>query len=115
VTKKDFVKSLQGIWDGKVPGERHGNPEGPETEILAKPGYAVGGLRLRGGDRVRAFRVIFMKIVGPVLNPSDSYESEWYVGNEADTKVLGGDGSPVVGLHGKRGGDVDCLGIIQLR
>ncbi len=96
-------------------GQAHGDRGGTEVVIRAKPGYAVGGLRLRGGDRVYAFRVIFMKIVGPVLNPADSYESDWILGNEADTKLLGGDGYPVVGLHGRAGGDVDCLGIVQLK
>jgi hypothetical protein len=113
--KENRLRWIQPIWEGDAYGREHGGKGGAEVEVKAKPGYAVGGLRLRGGDRVYALRVVFMKIVGPVLNPADSYESDWIIGNEADTKLLGGDGSPVVGLFGKAGGDVDSLGIVQLK
>lgn len=114
----NHVRSLQGLYrqgERLIEGQRSGNPNGETTELLAKPGYAVGGLRVRGGDRVRAFKVVFMRIAGPLLSTSDAYESDWYCGDESGTLLLAGDGYPVVGLHGRRGNDLDALGLTTLR
>jgi hypothetical protein len=114
VHEKRHVKTFQAIY-GEQPGEVHGQPSADKREILAKPGYALGGIQVRGGDRVLAFRAVFMRISGPVLSPSDRYESEWIVGDEAGTTMLGGTGAPIVGLHGRRGNDVDAIGLVFLK
>jgi hypothetical protein len=51
-----------------------------------------------------------------MLDPKDSYWSEWIgSGGEGQEVTLGGDGEPVIGIHGRAGGAIDSLGIIQLR
>jgi hypothetical protein len=83
------------------------------VEVLAKPGYAVGGLTADGEDRLNGFRVHFMKIEGPVLDPADSYESAWIGGEHPEfRKELGGTGQPVVGLAVGSGADIDALGLV---
>jgi hypothetical protein len=113
------LKSLQPIYwgDGKaVNGDQHATPEGDETEILAKGGYAVGGIRVKaGGDRIRAFRVVFMRSAAPYLDMKDTYESDWYLGDATDTVLLGGDGCRVIGVHGRAGNEIDALGLVLLK
>jgi hypothetical protein len=115
-----YLKSAQGIYlsgEERKLGELSGDPEGKTLEeIVAKPGYAVGGLIARGTQRVDQMKIIFMRISGPRLIPGDSYESPWIgAGGSRDEVKLVGDGSPVVGLVGRRGGDVDALGLLYLK
>jgi hypothetical protein len=114
VHEKRHIKTIQALY-GEQAGAVHGTPSADKHEILAKPGYAVGGLQVRGADRVLAFQVVFMRIAGPVLNPADRYESGWIVGNATDTMMLVGTGAPIVGLHGRRGGDSDAFGLIFMK
>jgi hypothetical protein len=119
ITRKDgIVKSLKAVWlegDRDVESGWHGGPDGAVHDERAKPGYAVAGLQIRGGDRVRALRVIYMRTWGGRLNPADRYESAWLVGDESGTVTLGADGAPAVGIVGGAGGDLDRLGLIFLR
>jgi hypothetical protein len=113
------LKSLRMLyWTGDriAEGRQHAPPDGDVTEVVAKGGYAVGGIRVRGGQgRVRAFRVVFMKASGALLDRQDAYESDWYVGDATDTVLYGGDGFPVVGVHGRAGNDIDAFGLILFR
>jgi hypothetical protein len=115
-----IVKAVQGIYlsgEERKLGAVFGDPEGkPLEELVARPGYAVGGLVARGTARVEQMKVIFMRISGSRLIPTDSYESPWIGGGGGAGEVkLVGDGSPVVGLVGRRGGDVDALGLLYLK
>src|SRR5262249_24581317 len=84
-------------------------------------GYAVGAIRvcssLSGGfELVRGMQILFMRRVDWALDPEDSYWSEWIgVGGVGREVLLGGDGNPVVGIHGRAGGAIDSLGIIQIQ
>jgi hypothetical protein len=72
-----------------------------ETEILrAKPGYAVGGIKLQTGLQIDGMSLIYMRIDGDKLDLNDQYESKW-VGSVGDRpKLLGGSGHLVIGLRG---------------
>jgi serine/threonine protein kinase len=89
-----------------------GRRNGPEQVVRARDGYAVGGLIGKSGSRVDGFKVVFMRIKGAVLDPEDAYESEWVGGPGGRPFQLGGDGSPVVGLHGGEAGMLCRLGLI---
>ncbi len=90
------------------------------TNIEGKDGYAIGGLMVwsnRGGSfqLVRGIRILFMRRSDRVLDPKDSYWSEWIGSSGKGQEVmLGGDGKPIIGIHGRTGGAIDSLGIIQL-
>lgn len=82
---------------------------------VARPGYAVGALVLDGQNYVTAMRVEFMRITGLQLDPKDSYQSDWFgEPHYAPAHRLGGWGQPVVGIFGRRGLNVDALGLILL-
>jgi hypothetical protein len=73
-----------------------------DTEILrAKPGYAVGGIKLQSGLEIEGISLTFMRIAGDKLDPNDQYESKWIGSLGGDRpKLLGGTGHLVIGLRG---------------
>jgi hypothetical protein len=85
-------------------------------KVRAKPGYAVGGLKLRSGLNIDGMSVRFMRINDGWLDPSDAYITEWmgnrFGGNEAS---ISSDGGPVVGLFGNEDAEhIIALGLIYL-
>ncbi len=112
------IGSVQAIYQGRhgqVSGERCGRQHGNAITLLAKPGYAIGGISAFGGIRFAGFRIVFMRVQGHQLDPANSYESDWVGGKQSDERSrLGCDGNPVVGIFGKSGAEIDSLGLIQL-
>ena len=81
--------------------------------LVGRPGYVVGGMIARGTDRLNAFKLIFVKIAGTRLVMSDRYESDWVGTRGGGAEIrLGDDGTPVVGLFGRSGGEIDGAGLI---
>jgi hypothetical protein len=62
---------------------------------------------------VEGVKVKFMRIDGAKLDPGDSYESEWCGGGGGNGELIGGDGSPVVGIYGRNADALDKVGLIQ--
>jgi hypothetical protein len=99
-------------------GELVGNPAGSfsssrnhkvtrSARLVAKPGYAVGGLSLRTGLQIHGMSVTFMAIDGPTLDPKRNYRSEWVGDTNGmnNPTTLSSDGAPVVGVFGNVSGD----------
>jgi hypothetical protein len=117
LTGSGCLGALQPLYTGPS-GDSEGNRVGQGAlaqEIAARPGYAVGGMIARGTDRLNAFKLIFMRVSGSRLLSSDRYESDW-VGTRGGgaEMTLGGDGTPVLGLFGKAGGEIDGAGLLLL-
>jgi hypothetical protein len=113
------VRSVQPIFrSGKnyYAGQIHGEVVGPVNMVVAKPGYAVGGLVTHTGLTLDGFGIVFMKVDGDRLDPTDSYKSPW-IGD----KQGGGPGEVtsrgglVVGLQGRSGAEVNGLGLTTLK
>ncbi len=95
------VKPVYRTRTGVVDGKWQGTTEGKHVRMVAKPGYAVGGLKIRAGLGIANLRIVFMRITTAGLNPNDSYESERPGGmGGGDMDPLVNDGSLVVGIHG---------------
>jgi S1-C subfamily serine protease len=101
----DIVVAARPIYrtDGK---ESFGIGRGASTNIktvMAKEGYAVGGVLVASGMGIDGLAVVFMKIDGEKLDPKDSYQSPYY-GNPMKTpdQLITGDGLPIIGLGGKQ-------------
>ena len=66
-------------------------------------------------DRLDGFKIVFMRQSGGRLLAADSYESAWVgVPLKGEPKTLG-DGSPVSGIFGHKGGEIDGFGLILLK
>lgn len=101
---------------GPRDGERRGKAGG--TRVVAKDGYAVGGLIVRSGEVVNAVQVIFTRINadGITLNPQDFYVTDWLGGEGGiKPKEINTKGHLVVGVTGSTGDVVDSIGLIFLK
>ena len=119
VSITSIIKALQPVYlsDGrKVLGKTYGGSSVEPVEHLARPGYAVGAIVAKGAARVDGFKIVYMRIKGLHLDKDDSYESEW-IGSRGGgpETTLGGEGSYVVGVHGRCANDLDCLGLVYLK
>jgi len=100
------VASIQGFYltpQGIVAGKTNGPVKGNARKLMAAEGYAVGGMKVKvagSHPRIRGIQLVFMRIDGDKLDPEDAYLSPAYRDVPADAPLLGGDGTPIVGIHG---------------
>ncbi|MBI4585549.1 MAG: hypothetical protein HY717_16160 [Planctomycetes bacterium] len=112
----EVLRAIQPIFftaAGKVHGSVHGRAERAFKEFLAKPGYAVGALSVKGGRLVDGLKIIFQRLNGDKLDHGDSYESGWVGGRGGSPELeLGSAGKTAIGLHGRCGLALDAIGLI---
>lgn len=89
----------------------------PAIDILAKPGYAMGGLVVNMDNKTKntyAMQVIFMRLENGKLLKADQYRSPWVsdVNNNMAKLVLNAKGDTVVGFFGRQGLNNDAIGLI---
>lgn len=109
---KPIYATARALRDGKERGMDGGQ------RVIAKEGYAVGGLHVCSGGAVDAVQIIFMAINpdGITLNPREFYVSDWLGGDHPRKPVeLSGKGRMVVGVTGYCGGVVDSIGLIYVK
>jgi len=95
-------------------GASQGASVAGEATVVAKPGYAVGGVNTRTGLLLDAFQLVFMKYENGRLGPRDTYPSGW-LGNPrgGNLQNASGNGKIVAGIHGstnKR--EINSLGLV---
>jgi len=112
------VKSVRPIFrtsDGESIGKWHRIPHGTVRRVKAKEGYVVAGIIAKSGHRVDGVRVIFMRVNNARLNPDDTYRSKWIGGDGGGAKIqYAGTGDPIVGIYGRKGHDLDAIGLVLL-
>lgn len=117
------VRSLRPYFltrEGIVPGKDRGELPKVTSKVMARNGYAVGGvLTWHNQWRIVGIQVVFMKIDARTgrLDPSaaNSYKSKWFGSNpRSKPLLLGGDGRPVIGVFGRTGADADSIGLVQM-
>lgn len=113
----DFMQPIYLTPTGEKVGLPYGKPKGPVEVIKAKKGYVIGGMTIKGGGSVDGFSMTFMKIDGGGLKKDDSYTSDWVGGPGGGGGKILGDGSLIVGIHGKLGGSgkIAGLGLLYLK
>ncbi|MDB6079350.1 MAG: serine protease [Akkermansiaceae bacterium] len=109
----------EGVKTGRAFGRNHGN-----TKAIAKDGYAVGAITVRGKipqpnvEVVGCFQLTFMKINpdGLTLDPKDSYQSDW-LGDPGGLKPKehSGRGKLILGVRAKSGDDTDTLSLLFMK
>jgi hypothetical protein len=111
------IASVQPIFQvdrSYVDGASQGAAVAGEATVVAKPGYAVGGVNTRTGLLLDGFQLVFMKYEDGRLDPKDTYTSGW-LGNPrgGNLKNVSGNGKIVAGIHGstnKR--QINSLGLV---
>ncbi len=113
------VRSLQPIYrSGKsyYQGRIYGEMVGPVATVVARPGYAVGGLVTHTGLTLDGFGIVFMKVNGEQLDVGDSYNSPWIGDRKGGSPAnVNTNGSIIVGIHGRSGKEVNGLSLIGLK
>lgn len=117
VGPQGHLDGLQPLYSGTT-GESEGPRMGTgrsDQDLIAKPGYVVGGMVARGIDRLYSVKLIFMRVSGARLVVADRYESGWVGTRPGGEEVtLGGDGTPVLGMFGRCGMTIDGGGLFLL-
>ncbi|MFO0930088.1 MAG: hypothetical protein U0736_24200 [Gemmataceae bacterium] len=106
--KEPCLANLVPVYDPEAPSEGR-------QRLMARPGYAVGGLTVRTKRYVNAVQVTFMKLTAAgKLDPKDSYQSGWLGHEKVGTKEekLGGDGRLVIGFHTKKGAILNSIAVV---
>ena len=86
--------------------------------VMAKDGYAVGGVVINTRVFVNAFKLICMRVKADgSLDPTDTYETGWEGTRTDDGKdvTLSGDGRKVIGIVVRKGGVLNSLGLIYAK
>lgn len=102
------VGPIQPIFDRK-------NAAKSDDLLLARPGYAVGGLRVDAKRFVNALQIIFMRLEPDGrLDPADRYTSPW-IGfpTGRKPKTIGATGDTVIGVHGRHGAILNAVGLVM--
>ncbi len=110
------LRPLYRAEDGLVAGQDYGQFPGNQPQgrnrfgarnkatrtvrLLARPGYAVGGLVVRSAVRIQGLSLVFMRVNGLVLDPEKAYDSGWAGGKKGQEKSVGTEGAPAVGVFG---------------
>lgn len=103
-----FARAPQGA---KPPFAR--GPQGAQ-QVMAREGYAVGAMEVDAAEFVNAVRVVFMRVDAQGrLDRNDSYKSDWIgAASGRPTQTLGGDGSKIIGIYGRRTAVLDAVGLL---
>jgi len=115
--KNDVVRAMRPIFrvgDDESLGTQRGTVLDRVVKIVAKPGYAVGGIIAKAGLTVDGMGVIFMKITPDGrLDPNDAYPSNWVGGGGGGAPTPLGNGTPVIGVIGRTNNrDMTGLGLL---
>jgi hypothetical protein len=114
-TTINYVQPIFLTAAGEVAGQGHGKATDSFLVLKAKAGYAVGAISIKGGGGLDAFGFKFMRILDGKLDPTDSYDSEMVGGSGGGPpRIVGGDGTPIIGLIGRENTDAGGDGITAI-
>jgi len=102
---------------GNSVGNMNANEVTRQVRVVAKPGYAVGGMWIRTGAAMDRIRLLYMRIDGGHLDPNDSYKSEFIGSSEGGSEqYLDGRGRPVAGIFAVEDGrQLQTFGLTYVR
>lgn len=119
---REGIRAVQAILsdgqkDTRSPGEQFGDPTGQTHTVVARKGYAVGGLMSVGTPRLDALQVIFMRVTDRGLDVNDLYKSRWYGRTQKGATGLGLDceGRYVIGITARTPAELKNLGLMLAR
>ncbi|MEM9646742.1 MAG: hypothetical protein AAF989_17250, partial [Planctomycetota bacterium] len=92
----------------------HLNPNAEYEEVVAPPGFVVGGIRVRPGIRVHAIQLLFRR--WPNDSANVGHESSWYGGKGSGPlagELLGNDGRVVRGIKCSHNLDINQISLVM--
>jgi hypothetical protein len=115
-SKVGSIQPVYRLGDQLLVGKRFGNAQGEQVEIVAKPGYAVGAVRMHAGLIIDGFDAVFMRVENGRLDPQDTEISPW-AGDPigGNPRKVATDGRVAVGVNlivNDR--DIETLGLVVL-
>lgn len=115
---RPIVSSLQPIYlteHGRRFGPVEGQENYPVKRIEAKSGYVISGVHIHGGGNLEGFGIVFTRLNGTTLDPTDSYESEWVgVTDGGSSQSIDTSGGMPVGISGKKAEKIGSLALVVL-
>jgi hypothetical protein len=118
VGQRTAITSIRPIYAGSPPiiGQKvYGEPTGRVAKLMAKPGYALGAIRLSKENSISGMVLVFMRIQGTSLDVNDAYESAWIGAQHGSEHKVGGDGALMTGIDGTYDAEMEWLGLIRMR
>jgi hypothetical protein len=113
------IVTIQAVYEVKgkakdVFGQVHGTDTKRRARDRAKPGYAVGGIKVKGALWVDGFSIIYMKVDDDKLDPTDTYESAWFgnAAQEEEKNLITGEGVQAIGILGRQNRNLNALGLV---
>ncbi|HVX86910.1 MAG TPA: hypothetical protein VH253_19155 [Phycisphaerae bacterium] len=111
-----YIESLQPIYltaSGVAFGGLHGRPNMHNfVDLVAPPGYAVGGMNVAGGGGFNSVSLIYAKLDGGSLDTTDTFTTQKVGGDGGGGAVpLSSGASPIIGLVGKSQADGGYMGL----
>jgi hypothetical protein len=105
------IQPIYQVGDRYEIGKRHGKSGGTMSTVLARPGYAIGGLNVRSGLVLNAVQVIFCEVDGYELDLKKHYLADW-VGTKGGTGYqLHSPGKIAVGVVGTMEDSLHSFGL----
>lgn len=117
LSRHGSIQALQGVYAtqrAEVRGRPVGMPTPRSINIRAKPGFAIGAIRMSAPWRIDGLSVTFMQISGDRLISDQSYTSEYCGNREDNAEEMSAGGEPIIGLHGHIDDDgrLSSLGLV---
>lgn len=117
VSVRSVYQNSSGIVKGDWHGAKSQKDDRPQR-VSAKPGYALGGLRISQGESLDDLGLIFMRIKGDRLDPRNNYMIRLKsTGNNPHADI--GTGAPIAGIVGQTASSPDStltsIGLIAAR
>jgi hypothetical protein len=86
-------------WTGAPAGNLSSKDVKRTVRVVAKPGYAVGGIWVRSGAALDRLCFVYVRVGETGLDPSDHYNSPWIgTSDGGGDHYIDGEGQPIVGL-----------------
>jgi hypothetical protein len=113
------IRYTIGTWAGKQrvgrvqPVFQRDDTDGPDV-LMARDGYAVGGLEVDASEFVDALALVCVRLTpAGGVDPADSYTSDW-IGEPSGRppRTLTGNGRKVIGIYGRGAAILDAVGLI---
>lgn len=114
------IGRIEPLFDRAAPAGRSSSIPGPGRSatslqrVLAKDGYAIGGLTVDADQYVDAVQPIFMKLrPDGKLDPADRYQGPWLGEPRGkNPRTIDGNGVKVIGIHGRGTAVLDAVGLV---